>query len=283
MENVGNKESGNRDGRDSATIANITGISNDNGSSIRPNDGNKPPIDVGNSTSKSGTVSNIGNDARGIGGDSRVEITDGYYFTPNGTITRIPVGHYIGSDGRLRKRRQSKRNSSNSDGNAHRDRPETGEYEKEFSTEDTFRIDKPLNIRGGRRKAKTVKAETSKMTMITLLSSGAAAIFTSIQLLTKHEHWKLQSEEAIILAEALNDAISTLPEKYYAQVVGIIEKWIPWVNLCFVVGAIIIPRIEASAKRIEKTYPKPSEPSNARDVGTKDNPFSNWSSLGYNQ
>jgi hypothetical protein len=119
--------------------------------------------------------------------------------------------------------------------------------------------------------------------MVTLLASGASAIFTSVALLTKHEHWKLHIEEGKILAEALNDAISTLPEKYYAQVVAIIEGWIPWINLCFVVGAIVIPRIEASAKQIETKHTKPSEPSNQRNEGSPDNPFSAWTSLGYNQ
>jgi hypothetical protein len=283
MENAGNQKSGNRDGGNSTTIADVAGIANDNGGSIRTNDGNKSSIDGGDSASKSRTISNIGNDARGISGNQSVEITAGYYFTPNGTIARIPDGHYIGGDGRLRKRRKQRRDSGNSNGNAHRDRPEASEHEKEFTTENDFRIDKPLNIRGGRRKAKTVKSETSKLTMITLLSSGAAAIFTSVSLLTKHDHWSLQTDEAKILAEALNDAISTLPEKYYAQVIGIIEKWIPWINLCFVVGAIIVPRLEASAKRIEKSHSQQSETSNSGDARTKDNPFSNWSSLGYNQ
>jgi hypothetical protein len=283
MENAGNQKSGNRDGGNSTTVADVAGIANDNGGSIRTNDGNKSSIDGTNATNRNAESINSIDVDRGISGNQSVEITAGYYFTPNGTIARIPDGHYIGSDGRLRKRRKQRRDSSNADGNAHRDRPEASGHEKEFSSEDTFRIDKPLNIRGGRRKAKTVKSETSKLTMITLLSSGAAAIFTSVALLTKHDHWSLLTDEAKILAEALNDAISTLPEKYYAQIVGIIEKWIPWINLCFVVGAIIVPRLEASAKRIEKSHSQQSETSNSGNAGAKDNPFSNWSSLGYNQ
>jgi hypothetical protein len=153
------------------------------------------------------------------------------------------------------------------------------------ATDNVFIGDKPLNIRGGKRtrKSKTVKEETSKLTMVTMLASGAAAIFTSVALLTKHEHWNLQHDEGQILAEALNDALETLPEKQYAQITGIVEKWIPWINLCFVVGAIIVPRFEASAKRIEKKYPEKSAGSNERNSPTADNPFSNWSSLGYGQ
>lgn len=119
--------------------------------------------------------------------------------------------------------------------------------------------------------------------MVTMLASGAAAIFTSVAMLTKHDHWKLHPEEAGTLAEALNEAISTLPEKYYAQIVAIIERWIPWINLTFVVSAIIIPRIEASAKRVEKSYTRVDNADDKRDAGTTDNPFSNYTSLGFNQ
>ena len=285
MENVGNQESRNRDGGNSAATANIAGITNDNGGSVRSNDGNQSTIDGTNQSTRATGINELNVANRSAGRAESVTITDGYYFTPRGTIERIPDGHYIGSDGRLRKRRKQRRDSSNADGNAHRDRPETGEYETELDSENVFRIDKPLNVRGGKRrtKAKTVKEETSKLTMVTMLASGAAAIFTSVALLTKHDHWNLQHEEGKILAEALNDALETLPEKQYAQVTGIVEKWIPWINLCFVVGAIIVPRFEASAKRIEKKYPKESAGSNERDTATTDNTFSGWSSLGYNQ
>ncbi|HEY7160218.1 MAG TPA: hypothetical protein VH815_03120 [Acidobacteriota bacterium] len=283
MENVGNTESRNRNEGNASTTTDVSGVANSDGGSVRTNDGKQSSIDVGSASGKIGTPKSIGYDVRSIGGNSNVEITDGYYFTPNGTITRIPDGHYIDNSGRLRKRRQ-KRSTSNADGNTHRDRPETGEHEAESISENIFLGDKPLNVRPGKRgRKKSVKEETSKLTMVTLLASGASAIFTSVALLTKHEHWKLHIEEGKILAEALNDAISTLPEKYYAQVIGIIEGWIPWINLCFVVGAIVVPRIEASAKQIERKHSPKSEPSNERDERSADNPFSTWSSLGYNQ
>jgi hypothetical protein len=283
MENAGNQKSGNRDGGNSDTATDIGGNAIGDGGRVRTDEASVSSQSIGIGGSENAKSINGISVDRSIGGNQSVAITDGYYFTPNGRIARIPDGHYIGSDGRLRKRRKQGRDSSNANGNTYRDRPEASEHEKEFTTENDFRIDKPLNIRGGRRKAKTVKSETSKLTMITLLSSGAAAIFTSVALLTKHDHWSLQTDEAKILAEALNDAISTLPEKYYAQVIAIIEKWIPWINLCFVVGAIIVPRLEASAKRIEKSHSQQSETSNSGNARAKDNPFSNWTSLGYNQ
>lgn len=284
MENARNQESRNRnDGRETAG-ADVEGSGSINGGGVRSNDGNESTIDAGSTIGKIGTPKSIGYDGRDVSGNASVEITDGYYFTPNGSIERIPSGHYIGSDGRLRKRRKQRSATGNSDGNAHRNRSETGEHEAESFPENLFLGDKPLNVRGGKRKAKTVKAETSKLTMVTMLASGAAAIFTSISLLTKHEHWKLHPEEGNILAEALNEAISTLPEKYYAQVTGIIEKWIPWINLTFVVGAIIVPRIEASSKRIEKTYNEESKGSNAGtgQSSSDANPFNSYTSLGFN-
>ena len=283
MENARNQESRNRNSGNASATADASGNTNTDGSSIRSNDGNKSSIDGTNATNGITESINIGNADRSATGNQSVEITDGFYFTPRGTIERIPSGHYISPDGKLRKRRK-RRDTSNTDGNQNRNRTEAGEYEQELDSENTFRIDKPLNIRGGKRtRKKTVKEETSKLTMVTMLASGAAAIFTSVAMLTKHDHWKLHPEEAGTLAEALNEAIGTLPEKYYAQIVAIIERWIPWINLTFVVSAIVIPRIEASAKRIETSHSPVNNTDDKRDAGTTDNPFSNYTSLGFNQ
>lgn len=88
--------------------------------------------------------------------------------------------------------------------------------------------------------------------MVAMLAAGSSAIFTSVALLTKHDHWMLREIEAEKLSEALNDALNTLPVKYYEQITGIIEKWIPWINLTFVLGTIVTTRIEDSIKLYEK-------------------------------
>ena len=276
MEDVRNDNS--NEGRNSTTV-NSSGISIADGGNVWPNDGSQPSANARNFGSETAKSINGNNVADGVRGNQSVEITDGFYFTPRGTIERIPTGHYISDSGKLRKRRVKRSDTSNANGNENRDRTETGEYAEKSASAD-FILEKPLNVRGG-RKRKTIKQETNKLTMVTMLASGAAAIFTSISLLTKHDHWNLQTDEGKILAEALNDAINTLPEKYYAQVTGIVEKWIPWINLCFVCGAIIIPRIEASAKRIEKRYNPESKGSDKRDTTTADNPFGSVTSLGY--
>lgn len=276
MENVRNNDS--NEGRNTAST-DSSGISIANGSNIRTNDGSESPSIERNSGNKGAAIPNVNDAFQRVTGNPGVEITTGYYYTPRGTIERIPNGHYISDSGKLRKRRVKRSDSGNANGNENRDRAETGEY-AEKSTSADFLLEKPLNVRGS-RKRKSAKQETTKLTMVTMLATGAAAIFTSISLLTKHDHWNLQTEEGKILAEALNEAINTLPEKYYAQVTGIVEKWIPWINLCFVCGAIIVPRIEASAKRIEKRYNPKSEGSDKRDTATTDNPFGGYSSIGY--
>jgi hypothetical protein len=281
MKNARNKESRNRDSRTNPAASSVaTGSTNNDGDRIRTDDGNKSPVDSGNSTGQSGATANGVNVESSVGRNQSVEIADGYYFTPRGTVERIPDGHYIDNSGRLRKRRQQRTSNNAADGNAHRDRSETGET-PQSSTED-FLLDAPLNVRGKRGRKAKVKEETSKLTLVTMLSTASVALFSSIELLTKHEHWALEKTEAQILAEALNEALATLPAKYYDSIIGVIEKYVPWVNLAFVVGAIVIPRIEASGKRIEAKHYKPSETSNRGDAGTENNPFSNWTSLGWN-
>ena len=280
MEDARNTEDRNRSERGNASATDITGNANADGNSVRSNDGNKSSIDGGNTSGESGAFKLSNDDASRAIGNTGVEITTGYYCTPNGRVERIPIGHYISSDGKLRKRRQ-KRDTSNTDGNSRADRPSTGEHEENAFTEDSIRIDKPLNIRGGKKRGRKPKEETSKLTMVTMISTGCVAIFTSLALLTKHEHWHLEKLEAKTLAEALNDAIATLPEKYYVQITGIVETWIPWINLCFVIGAIIIPRIEASTKRIEETHRKENSRTDERNADTKTHNFDSSSSIGW--
>ncbi len=252
-----------------------------NGGGVRTDDESVRVESNGNDGSESITDTNAINAERSISGNSELTITDGFYFTPRGTVERIPNGHYIGSDGRLRKRRQQRSATSDAaNGDTYRNRSETSEQTESFA-EDYLR-DVPLNVRG-KRKRKTVKEETSKLTLVTMLSTACVAVFSSVELLTKHQHWALEKTEAQILAEGLNDALATLPAKYYDSIVGIVEKYIPWINLIFIIGAIVIPRIEASGKRIEERNNQPNNAGNERNAGTEDNPFSNWSSLGWNK
>lgn len=281
MENAGNKESRDRDFGNATVTADISGNANTDGSRIRTNDGNKSSIDGTDESTRSAGSINGASASRNVGGNSEFEIASGFYYTPRGTVERIPDGHYISADGKLRKRRKQ-RITSDADGDAHRDRSETAE-ENEFNLGNVFQIEKPLKIRGGKRGRKPkLEKETSKLTLVTMLASGSAMLFTSIAMLTKHDHWSLQSEEARTLAEALNEALNTLPEKYYAQIIAIVEKWIPWFNLAFVVSAIVLPRIEASTKRVEETHSSKNSGNDKRNARTEDNPFSNFTSLGWN-
>lgn len=264
--------------RTAAAAATVTGNTNNDGDRVRSNDGNESPSVSGDSTGQIGTDANGVNVGGSLAGNPVTTITDGWYFTPRGTVERIPDGHYIGVDGRLRKRRQGRTTDNAADGNTRGDRSETSE-QTEFVSED-FLLAKPLNVRG-KRKTK-FKEEATKVTLVTMLATASVALFSSIELITKHEHWALEKAEAGILAEALNEALSTLPAKYYDSIIGVIEKYVPWINLIFVIGAIVIPRIEASSKRIEEKHYQPNKVDDKRDAGTEDNPFSNFSSLGWN-
>ena len=218
----------------------------------------------------------ISDDSSSKRDNQQFTLPTGYYFTPSGDVERIPDGHYL-SGGRLRKRRRTGRNASDSaDGNKDRDRTEAGEQEK-YLGEIPLRIESKT-----RRAAKKLNAEKAKLTMVAMIATGCSAIFTSVSLLTKHDHWQLAIEEAQHLSEALNDAIETLPAKYYAQITSIIEKWIPWINLSFVVGAIIIPRLEESAKRIETRNYKATPGSNTGNARTETNPIDVNSSAFWN-
>ncbi len=162
-------------------------------------------------------------------------------------------------------------------------REQTGNSSSEFDSQVDLR--KPLKVRTRRRK--TVKEESKKLTMVTLLASGCGALFTSVALITKHDHWQLRTDcqptEAKILAEAINDALDTLPSKYYDIVTSIVEKWIPWINVCFVLCALVYDRIEQSEKLIERTHYKTSERGDKRytDGATQASNVNSHTSLGY--
>lgn len=116
--------------------------------------------------------------------------------------------------------------------------------------------------------------------MVALLAVGCSAIFTSVALLTKHEHWHLEQQESQHLAAALNDAIATLPVKYYARITEIIEKWIPWINLAFVLSALILPRLDASTKRNEASHYRTREDSDRGAGGTETYTYNGYSPAG---
>ena len=285
MEDVRNQQSGNRDKGNATASADIGGNEHPNGGSLRSNDGKQQTLDGRNTIGQSGALAGNDDVIRSISRDKGVEIEDGYYFTPSGNVERIPNGYFINSKGQLSKRRRQRNAGSDTFGGAesrfaNNGKTDTGETE---SFSEDFLLDKPLSVRGkARRKTSKVKEETQKLTMVTMIATGCTAIFSSISLLTGHKHWRLVVEEAQHLAEALNDAISTLPSKHYEFIIGIVEKWIPWINLAFVVGAIIIPRIEESAKQVERLRYKPRNTSDTRHTGESNNFVSDEASLGFN-
>jgi hypothetical protein len=81
-----------------------------------------------------------------------------------------------------------------------------------------------------------------------VLGQASATLFACVAMITGHDHWSLEKEEASKLGEAWDKALATLPERAYEKVIEISEKWHPWVNLIFVLGIILWDRIEESSK-----------------------------------
>lgn len=263
--------------RGSATTATSPRKSDEYGNRVREND--ESLRDFGTESSEQRNNVSIGNEQNPGNGttNNRVTIQPGYYFTPSGDVARIPDGYTIGIDGRLRKQRKSKSDGSNTpDGNENSNRTETGESEK-YASEIPIRT---VNARG--RKAKKQTENQQRLTMIAMLTVACSATFTSIALLTKHQHWNLETGEVNPLAEALNDAFATLPGKTYEAILAIIEKWVPWVNLVFVFSAVIIPRIEDSVKQYEASRFTTDKRSNKRNARTENNSWDSESSVGFN-
>jgi len=273
MKNGRRNSSNQKRGRTGST--NNRGESIADGRNIRADDRSEPTFNGENNRNEQRSQNNVSDDARAESSNSKLEITDGYYFTPDGRIERIPDGYYIDNQNRLRKRRQRNVEYNTTDGNQNRDRTETGGNETEYIPTD-FLLEKPLNVRG--KKRRKAKEESEKLTVVTLLASATSGIFTSIALLTGHEHWPLVIQESKNLAEALSDCLDTLPSKTYAQIIAILEKWVPWVNLAFIAGAIIVPRITKSLERVEERYHPKDNRSNERQTDrTENNSFDPFS------
>ncbi len=126
------------------------------------------------------------------------------------------------------------------DGAGRIDTDGAGEYPTpELAFEDSARI---KGKRGRKPKVDHKRAS------ITLLSTGLSSLF-GIVAAFEGEHWYLQDFEAQLLSAQLDQALSTLPEEYYASVNEALEKYAPWVALAFTSYAIVRPRLDASAKR----------------------------------
>lgn len=269
----GRRNNNNPDAKRRTVTTNSVGQAIDNGGRIRGDERIEPSITGEIDSKRNDSESNVTGSSESTIATKRNTLPTGYYYNPDGELSRIPEGHYI-KDGKLRKRRTSGSNGSNaSDGDSHRNRSETGDEHTRI-LENASIWEKPRKV-GRRSKKKELTESQQRLTVVALLATGCTAIFTSVKLLTKHEHWELEELEAKILSEALNDAFETLPSKAYEIIIAIIEKWVPWVNLVFVVSAILLPRIEESAKRFEKSHYVESGASYGRNEGTKDNPFTN--------
>jgi hypothetical protein len=132
------------------------------------------------------------------------------------------------------------------------------------------------------KKRRSSKAETAKKTMVIMLATMANAIFASVSIITRQDHWNLEPQESNEFAIALNDALSTLPTKAYEAISKLIESYAPWLQLCFVTYAIVMPRIKESNKRNESAAYRTRQEYDARNGRTTPDNFDSFTSLGGN-
>lgn len=196
---------------------------------IRPIDGDEPtgnakdgrnPVETGK------TIKRSVNDAKRFAG---IEGKDG--SADNRRIRR-----------RIRTGNKRDRNNSNTTGTG----TGTGTGKRtgtgtEKESEQTSEI--PFFVNRKTRTTKAAKKANEKMIAVSMLSIGCSALYGTVAQFSG-EHWKLQANESIELASALNDALSTLPDSTYEKLFSIIEQYIPWIALAITAGTITIPRIQ---------------------------------------
>lgn len=135
------------------------------------------------------------------------------------------------------------------------------------------------------------KSMPGKADFIGLLTVCSTLSFSTVALLTGHDHWSLDEEESAYHAKALNGMLDTLPNKYYEIIVVAAEKWLPRFFYIFALCALVAPRINESAKRFDdrnyRSSEKPDsanrEPESERASSSGANGFTaDWTSLGGN-
>jgi hypothetical protein len=221
------------------------------------------PVGVSKDGAGIGGIANDANPNIGAGqGSARANakpgIKPGFYWDRDGGIKPIPDGYYVTPKGKLRKRRSDARDNT-ATRDARGDRSEAG-AESELDSDADLRP--PLKV--GRDRKKSATKEQAKITMVGALAGASEMFFAGMALATGHHHWLLEEQEAQILAKALDNALDTLPEKYYEVITKITNKWFPRTNLIWTIGAIVGPRLNASAERVKARNYQPPAPDNGR-------------------
>lgn len=98
-----------------------------------------------------------------------------------------------------------------------------------------------------------------KGAMVAVLGQSCAALFACVAMATGHDHWELEPREGSKLGEALDKALSTLPEKAYEKVIEVADKWYPWGQLAFVLGVLLWTRVEESTQLAQGGGDQPRE------------------------
>lgn len=227
--------------------------------SIRSNDGNKPSDtseDRRNLVETGKTIERSSNNSKRFDGTEKQD----------GSVDNRRI--------RRRIRLGNKRNGNNSDaartgtGTGKRTGTGTG---TEKATDETGEI--PFFVNRKARTTKAAKKANEKMIAVSMLSIGCSALYGTVAQFSG-EHWKLEANESIELASALNDALSTLPDTTYEKLFSIIEQYIPWIALAITAGTITIPRIQYT-QRLKAERRNPNYANSARGDNRQGNVESN--------
>ncbi len=104
-----------------------------------------------------------------------------------------------------------------------------------------------MNARGRKGKSKA-ESKIEEAATIGMLAVGLNALFGTLAI-PFGEHWLLAEGESLILSDALDKALKTLPGTQYGFIRRYLEQFIPWVGLAIVAGQITLPRIEESQRK----------------------------------
>ncbi len=206
--------------------------------------------------------------------DARIEASSTRFGIDNDEgINNESVGasesanEYSGSGGETTGRGNRGRGNSGS-GTDNRTAADTGSGTRE-ETSPTMgvspKVERPPIIRqrkqradkGVKRSGKSIGvsgSDVEKHAVLGVISITVETIFRTIAL-KQGEHWKVNQQENLILSQALQEALETLPGDSYLEILGYIEKFGPWVAVAWTAYNICSPRI-ARTKQINATKAK---------------------------
>jgi len=80
--------------------------------------------------------------------------------------------------------------------------------------------------------------------IIGLIAVGLNALYGTAGLLLRDDNWNLNQFEATTFSKQFHEALKTLPDGIYEEIIKNFERYAPWIGLVITAGAITVPRIQ---------------------------------------